>query len=304
MKHPRLPNCQQGFTYGPLIIPSLGSRGRLQGDQLREQVAAKALAGTAPAGVRGGLPSPALLIDLDALDANIARMAAHAAAAGLGLRPHAKAHKCAVIAARLVRAGAIGACCATIGEAEAMAAGGVGGLLVTSPVVGGDALGRLRRLLLRGAGVMVVADDPGNVRDLAGMAGAAGGRLPVLVDLDVGQGRTGCASVEVAEALAGEVAGQAALEFAGVQAYWGNLQQVTPFAERRARVEAQAGKLRTLVERLGTAGRPPRIVTGGGTGTSFIDPGLGLFTELQPGSYLFMDSSYGAVESHRSSACP
>jgi D-serine deaminase-like pyridoxal phosphate-dependent protein len=262
---------------------------------VREQAAATAAAGMAPAGARAALPSPALLIELDALDANISRMAAHAATAGVGLRPHAKAHKSAVIAARLVHAGAIGASCATIGEAEAMAAGGIGGLLVTSPVVGGDALARLGRLLLRDAEVMVVADDPGNVRDLAGAAADAGMRLPVLVDLDVGQGRTGCADVEAAEALAGEVAEQAALEFAGVQAYWGNLQQVTPFAERRARVEEQARKLRTLIERLGAAGRPPLIVTGGGTGTSFIDPGLGLFTELQPGSYLLMDSSYGAV---------
>ena len=123
---------------------------------------------------RDEVPTPALLVDLDALDRNIATMAASAAEHGFAVRPHAKSHKCVEIAQRLARAGAIGVCCATIGEAEAMAHGGIAGILVTAPLASPDALDRLRRLLLRGADIRVVADDPRLVVPLAAVARASG----------------------------------------------------------------------------------------------------------------------------------
>lgn len=245
---------------------------------------------------RDRLPTPALVLDLDALDRNIAAMAAHAARAGVGLRCHAKSHKCVEIARRLQAAGALGPACATMPEAEAMAAGGLPGILVTSPVIGEPALDRLRRLLLRGADLTLAVDHPRHVADLAALATACGRELPLLVELDVGVGRTGCADPEAACALARTIAAAPALRFAGIQAYWGNLQQVTPFAERRARVEAQAATVRPLLELLRAEGLEPGIVTGGGTGTCFIDAGLGLFTELQPGSFLFLDSCYDPLD--------
>jgi D-serine deaminase-like pyridoxal phosphate-dependent protein len=242
-----------------------------------------------------GLATPALLLDLDALERNIATMAAHARAAGVGLRPHAKSHKCPEIARRLAAAGALGPACATVGEAEAMAAAGIGGILVTSPLVGAAMLDRLRRLLLRGADLRVVADDPRTLPGLAAAAAAAGRTLPVLVELDVGQARTGCPDPEAGLALARAIAATPGLGFAGVQAYWGNIQQLMPFAARAAEAQARAGRLAALLELLADAGLRAAIVTGGGTGTSFIDPSLGLFTEIQPGSYLFLDSAYGAI---------
>lgn len=244
---------------------------------------------------RDQLPTPALILDLDAMDRNIATMAAHAAAVGVSLRPHAKSHKSVEIARRLKAAGALGPACATIAEAEAMAAGGIEGILVTSPMVSADILDRVRRLLLRGAAPMLVVDDPVNVTALAELAEAAGRTLALIVELDVGVGRTGCAEPEDGVALAALIATMPALHFAGVQAYWGNLQQIEPLSERRERVAAQAARLRKLVELLAAAGLPAGIVTGGGTGTSFIDPELGLFTEIQPGSFLFLDSCYGAI---------
>ena len=119
--------------------------------------------------------------------------------------------------------------------------------------------------------------------------------LPVVIEIDVGVGRTGCLDIPDAVSLAKTIAHLPSLRFAGVQAYWGNLQQVMPFQERERRVDAQATKLRALIAALVEAALPPEIVTGGGTGTHWIDASFGLFTELQSGSFMFMDSCYGSI---------
>jgi D-serine deaminase-like pyridoxal phosphate-dependent protein len=244
---------------------------------------------------RDRLRTPALVLDLDALERNIATMVATAKAAGVALRPHAKSHKCAEIARRLAASGALGPACATIGEAEAMAAGGLGGILITSPMATDDMLARVRRLLLRGADLLLVADHPGNVDALAAVAAAAGRRLPLIVELDVGVGRTGCVEIGDALALARRIAGHTPLRFAGIQAYYGNLQQVMPFDERQRRAAEQIGRIRALVAALTAEGLKPEIITGSGTGTHWIDAQSGLFTELQPGSFLFLDSCYQPI---------
>src|SRR5882672_9618716 len=123
---------------------------------------------------RSDVPTPALLLDIDILDRNIAVMRDCAAALGVKLRPHAKAHKCVEIAQRIMAAGAIGISCATIREAEAMALGGIRGIFVTAPLTSSDAIERLRRLLLRGAEIAVVADHPASVTQLSVVAAAAG----------------------------------------------------------------------------------------------------------------------------------
>jgi 3-hydroxy-D-aspartate aldolase len=244
---------------------------------------------------RSDVPTPALLVDIDILDRNIARMRDGAAQLGIKLRPHAKAHKCVEIAQRIMAAGAIGISCATIGEAEAVALGGVGGILVTAPLTSPDAIQRLRRLLLRGADIAVVADHPASVAQLSTVAATAGGTLDVIVDVDVGMGRTGCLEIADAVTLARQIAAAPTLNYAGIQAYWGNLQQVSPFAERSRLIGIQADRVRAVIAALTSAGLPPAIVTGGGTGSHRIDAATGLFTEIQPGSYLFMDSCYGAI---------
>lgn len=245
---------------------------------------------------REDLPTPALVLDLPAMRRNVGRMAAHARATGVGLRPHAKSHKCVEVARILARdGGALGPACATVREAEAMAEGGVAGILVTSPMATADMLARVARLLARGADLSLVADDPANVADLARVATSAARRLPVLVELDMGQGRTGCAGPAEATALAHAVAAEPSLAFAGVQAYWGHLQQVRPLEERARRVAEGKARLGAVLSALHGAGLPAAIVTGGGTGTSFLDPNGGPFTELQPGSFLFLDSCYGPL---------
>jgi 3-hydroxy-D-aspartate aldolase len=245
---------------------------------------------------RSDLPTPALILDLPAMRRNIERMASHAASVGVGLRPHAKSHKSVEIARMLVEAGALGACCATIREAEAMAQADIPGILVTSPLTTPDMLARLVRLLRHGADVAVVADHPANVALLADVtAGLGGVTLPVVIELDAGSGRTGCASPESALGLAQQVAGLPSLRFAGIQCYWGQHQQVMPLEERMRRVTEGKARLRSLLDGLAAAGLPAGRVTGGGTGTSFVDPKGGPFTELQVGSFLFLDSCYGSV---------
>ena len=248
-------------------------------------------------GVPGGrteLNTPVLVVDLDALDRNIARMAAFAAAHGVALRPHAKTHKSVDIARRQIEAGALGQCCAKLGEAEALADGGVDSLHITSPVVSRPAVARLAALNARLSSLTVVVDHPQNARDLAAAVGARGGRLGVIIDVDPGIHRTGVASPGAAVALAEVIADQPALSFRGVQFYCGAEQHIEAYEARRVAVLTKAARLRDVLAALRGAGFDPEIVTGGGTGTHRIDVELGLFTELQVGSYVFMDDQYDA----------
>lgn len=247
-------------------------------------------------GARARLSTPALLLDLDRMERNIAAMAARCRAAGVNLRPHSKGGKSLAIAGRQVAAGAIGICCTTIGEAEVIAGGGIANVLVTSPVVTPAMIARLVALNARAEGLMVVADNPANVDALEAAAAAAGRPTGVIVEFDVGQGRTGTTGPEAAIALARQIADAPHLRYAGVQAYYGHLQHIPTLAERGKAAEAQLARLRDLVTRLGGEGLAPAIVTGGGTGTASIDLAAGIFTEIQPGSYPFMDREYVEIE--------
>ncbi len=244
-------------------------------------------------GSRARLDTPALLIDLDALERNIAAMAAHARPAGIALRPHAKTHKSVAIARRQVAAGALGICCATLGEAEVMVAGGIPGVHITSPQVTESKIARL--VALNAAphrGLSVVVDHPDNLAALNRAAQEAGKALDVLVDYEAGQGRTGVADEAHLASLVCAARDGRGVAFRGIQAYSGNLQHVPVRAERRTRALAQARLVGAMVARLRAAGIEIPIVTGGGTGTFDLDPEAHVFTELQVGSYVFMDVDY------------
>lgn len=247
-------------------------------------------------GSRERLVTPVLVLDLDRLEANIAKMAAHARGAGLALRPHAKTHKSLRIARLQLAAGAAGVCCATIGEAEVMVRGGIPGVLVTSPVVQPANVIRFVALAAASPDLMAVVDHPSNVRALSDAAHAAGISLRLLVDFDVGLGRTGAATVADAVALARLMNDLPGVEFAGVQAYAGHLQHIEGFAARAELAVEQAVKVAALVAALEAEGLHPGLVSGGGTGTHDLDHRAGVFTELQAGSYAVMDVEYGDVE--------
>jgi 3-hydroxy-D-aspartate aldolase len=249
------------------------------------------------AGSRYRLDTPALLIDLDALERNIAAMAAPARAVRVALRPHAKTHKSARIARMQVDAGAIGICCATLGEAEVMVDAGIPGVHITSPQVTPPKIARLIALNLRAHhGLSVVVDYPENLAALDRAALVAGKRLNVLVDFSAGHHRTGCASEADLAALASAAVAAEGLTFRGVQSYSGNLQHIPIRAERRAKALAQLDRLRGMIARLRDGGLEVPIVTGAGTGTFDLDPEARVFTELQVGSYVFMDHDYNVCD--------
>ena len=243
-------------------------------------------------GSRGALNTPVLVLDLDKLDRNIAALQALAAARGVALRPHAKTHKSVDIARRQIAAGAVGLCCAKIGEAEVLADGGITGLLITSPVSAPGAIERLAALAKRGIGLMAAIDNPAMVAPWQAALAAAGAMLDVVIDVDPGIRRTGVASPEAAVAVAEAIARSGNLVYRGVQYYCGAQQHIEEYAARRAAIVDRTDYLQTVIAALTEAGYQPEIVTGSGTGTHHIDLELGLFTELQAGSYVFMDKQY------------
>jgi 3-hydroxy-D-aspartate aldolase len=244
-------------------------------------------------GSRLQLDTPALCIDLDVMERNIATMAEVCRTRRVALRPHAKTHKSVNIAALQIAAGAIGICCATAGEAEVMVAGGIKGVLVTSPQVTPPKIARVVALNLAAEnGFAVVVDNPQNVADLSTAARASGKTLDVLVDFSSGHHRTGAATQDDAVALARAVQAADGLRLAGLQAYYGNLQHVAGRAERQEKVKRQHAVIAGLAAKLRAAGLAVPIVSGAGTGTHDVDAGAGLFTELQAGSYIFMDVEY------------
>jgi len=243
-------------------------------------------------GSRAALNTPALIVDVEALDRNIAAMAAFARGAGLKLRPHAKTHKCVEIARRQIAAGAVGVCCAKLGEAEALSEGGIDNILITSPVVGPPAVKRLAELAKRARGLMAAADHPDAVEAIA----RSGAKLTLLVDIDPGIHRTGVADAQSAVALARQIDAAPNLTYGGVQFYCGAQQHIESFAERHTAIGERTDYLASVVAELSKAGLKPAIITGGGTGSHMIDAELHFLTELQVGSYIFMDRQYSECD--------
>jgi 3-hydroxy-D-aspartate aldolase len=236
--------------------------------------------------------TPALVIDLDTFERNLHRLADRIAGSPVKARPHAKTHKCPVIALKQVELGAVGVCVQKVSEAEAMVYGGVRDVLVTNEVVGRQ---KLRRLvsLAQTARVGVCADDESQVRALEAAASDAGITLPVYVEVNMGGNRCGVEPGEPALQLATLIADAPHLAFAGLQAYHGSAQHLRGWDERRqaiAQAADKAGRTRDLLTRHGI--ECPTI-TGAGTGTFEFETGSGVYTELQCGSYIFMDADYG-----------
>jgi D-serine deaminase-like pyridoxal phosphate-dependent protein len=243
-------------------------------------------------GSRHAVATPALILDVDILDRNIRRMADRAREAGLRLRPHAKSHKCSFIAKRQIAAGAAGICCAKLGEAEALAGAGIESILITSPIAGELSAQRAAQLAADIREFRMVVDHPSQVVWLDRAASAAGRKLDVLIDADVGLARTGVADVAGALVLADAIRRSKSLQIRGVQGYGGHLQHIHGFDARRAATEKATARLGEIVTALRESGTPVETVTGGGTGSFASDVTCRLLNEIQPGSYLFMDRQY------------
>ncbi|SNS55112.1 D-serine deaminase, pyridoxal phosphate-dependent [Noviherbaspirillum humi] len=239
--------------------------------------------------------TPSLLLDLDAFERNLDRMQAHAARAGVALRPHAKAHKCPAIALAQVARGAVGVCCQKVSEALPFMRAGVSDIHVSNEIAG-PAKARMLATLARHARLSVCVDAAQQVAVLAEAASAAEARLTVLVEIDVGQRRCGVGDAEQALALVDCIDRHPSLRFGGLQAYHGGAQHRRTRDERREEARRAAEKTGKVLVRLQTAGVTCDVVTGGGTGSVEFDLASGVYTEVQPGSYVFMDGDYGRNE--------
>ncbi len=243
---------------------------------------------------RTDLPTPALLLDLDAFESNVAKMAAHVKSRGRALRPHGKTHKCPEIAKRLIQAGAVGACAAKISEAEVFAAAGVRGLLITTAVVGPYKIERAIRLAKLAPDTIFCVDNMQNAKDLDEAARLAKLTLPVAIDLWVGN-RTGILPGAPAVALAEGLQGLKHLKLTTIQAYAGHAAHVIGFEARKKVSSDEMGKAVDTLQAIHKKGIACERLTGGSTGTYNIDCEIAGVTELQPGSFMFMDVDYNRI---------
>ena len=244
---------------------------------------------------KNDIPTPALLVDLDAFEANVRKMADHCKKSGCNFRPHAKTHKCPEIAKRQVAAGAIGISVATVPEAEIMVAAGIRGVLLTSPIIERHKIARMVAMAKKPGTVLLAITHPEQAELLQEAARAAKVTVDVLVDVDIGDRRTGVLPGKPALQLAQQISKLKNLKLRGVQSYAGHASHTVGF-ERRVKVSREAFGLavdsRALIEK---AGMKTDILTGGSTGTYNIDSDIKGVTELQVGSFIFMDVDYRRI---------
>lgn len=257
------------------------------------------------------LETPTLVVDLDAMERNIERMATFARAHSMHWRAHAKMHKCAELAQRLIQAGARGCCVQKVSEAQAMAAGGVNDIFISNEVLSPPKLERVAQLAAQlhaqGGQLAIAVDSLVGLQALAqavqktlnpseAQQRATSQAIDVFVELNVGQNRAGVASPQEVVALAQAVAKEAGLRFAGLHAYHGGAQHIAQVAQRLSTMEQVYSKVQQTVVALQQAGFADFTVTGAGTGTFALETASGLYTELQSGSFLFMDAHYGGIQ--------
>ncbi len=236
--------------------------------------------------------TPALMIDLDAFERNLARMADTLKDRPVRLRAHSKTHKSPLIGAKQVALGAVGVCCQKVSEAEIMVAGGVSNVLVSNEVIGARKLERLAALAGDAEWLGLCIDSDEGLAQASAAASGAGTALHALVEIDIGAGRCGVAPGEPALRLARAIADAPGLVFAGLQAYHGSAQHIRDHDGRRQAIDAAIKMTRQTVGLLERNGLTCAIVGGAGTGTFEMEAASGVYTELQAGSYIFMDADY------------
>jgi D-serine deaminase-like pyridoxal phosphate-dependent protein len=237
------------------------------------------------------IETPALVVDLDAMERNLDALARAVAAKGLRLRPHAKSHKTPDIAKLQVARGAVGVCCQKVDEAAAFVEEGIADVLVTNEIVAPSKLARLAGLA-RHARIGVLVDDARAIAPLGEAARHAGTTIDAYVEVDVGAGRCGVPPGEPAAKLALAIVGERGLRFAGLHCYHGAAQHLRSPQERHDAIASAAGKALASKQAVELAGRSVPIVTGAGTGTWEHELASGVWNELQVGSYVFMDADY------------
>ena len=243
------------------------------------------------------IQTPALVLDLDALEANVKKMGDYAKAHGMRHRAHGKMHKSVdVLKLQQELGGAIGVCCQKVSEAEVFARAGIKDVLVSNQVRDPGKLNRLAQLPKFGARTIVCVDDLENVADLSAAAQKHGTALECFVEIDCGAGRCGVTTTQDVVAIARAIDAADGLKFAGIQAYQGAMQHMDSFEDRKAKLDIAIGMVEDAVAGLKSVGLDPELVSGGGTGSYYFESNSGVYNELQCGSYAFMDADYGRIQ--------
>ncbi len=255
---------------------------------------------TPPRPVTIGMPfestgTPALLLDLDAFDSNLQQMAELAKRHKVTLRPHAKAHKCVAIAQAQLSLGATGICCQKLSEAYPFAAAGIDNILISNQFIGADKVAMAIELA-KHVNLSVCVDHPMQIEALGAATKDSGTRITVLPEVDIGQGRCGVTHPDALMQLVDGITQCGTLHFGGIQAYHGGAQHIASWDERKTAAQHAAAATADYVRHLETRGIRCASVTGAGTGTAVFDAASGVYTELQPGSYIFMDRHYESLE--------
>lgn len=246
-----------------------------------------------PGDVLARVDTPSLVLDLDVFESNLRTMQTWADRHGVHLRPHGKAHKCPEVAKRQIALGARGICCQKVSEALSFVAAGIDDIHISNEVVGPAKLALLAQLA-RVARISVCVDHPNNLADISAAMMAAQAEVEVLIEVDVGQGRCGVTDAALVLTLAQQVQRLPGVRFGGLQAYHGAVQHIRKHTDRAAVAARSAEAAAAYAAHLRNAGIPCDRITGSGTGSAEFDAPSGVYTELQAGSYAFMDADYGA----------
>lgn len=238
------------------------------------------------------IDTPALVLDLDAFERNLATLARAIEGSGARHRAHSKTHKSPAIALKQMEHGAIGICCQKVSEAEVMVRNGVGNVLISNEVIGPAKLARLAALSREADWIGLCIDSREGLKQASAAAREAGVVLNTLVEIDVGAGRCGVEPGEPALALAQSIEDDPALRFAGLQAYHGSAQHIRDHSERKAAIDRAIAVTQATVSLLKDNDIDCEIVGGAGTGTFEMEAASGIYNELQAGSYIFMDADY------------
>ena len=242
------------------------------------------------------IQTPALVLDLDALERNIKKMGDYAKAHGMRHRVHGKMHKSVDVAKLQEKlGGAVGVCCQKVSEAEVFARGGIKDILVSNQVRDPAKIDRLARLPKFGSRTIVCVDDVANVADLSAAAVLHGTELEIFVEIDCGAGRCGVTTTEAVVEIAKVVEAADNLKFTGIQAYQGAMQHMDSYEDRKAKLDVAIAQVQDAVDGLKAEGISCELVSGGGTGSYYFESNSGVYNELQCGSYAFMDADYGRI---------
>ena len=242
------------------------------------------------------IQTPCLILDLDALERNIAKMGKFARDMGVRHRVHGKMHKSVDVALLQEKlGGSVGVCCQKVSEAEVFARGGIKDVLVSNQVRDPAKIDRLARIPKLGARAICCVDDLANVADLSEAAVRHGTQIECLVEIDCGAGRCGVTTTPAVVEIAKAIDAAPGLRFAGLQAYQGAMQHMDNYDDRKAKIDIAVAQVRDAVDGLKAVGLECDIVGGGGTGSYYFEGNSGVYNELQCGSYAFMDADYGRI---------